>query len=706
MNRFLKIVGTVLFGLAILIGVPGYYFVQSFDLNKYKSYATDLVEKELGRKLTINGEASVGISLVPTIVIEDVELANASWATRPEMVKVKSLEVKFALAPLFKKQIVIDRVVLVKPEVFLEIAPDGRENWDFSQPKLGNTPVNQAMKEVKKIGKAAPATALIAGFAAKNVSIENGLVEYNDLQAKQKFSLIINGINMSAESLESDLRANFDVVYDNQRIKAQTFLGSINRLMANNEEYPINGNISAYGVDAELAGNVLDIFGSPYFAVNANVYNPAGNLNAPEITLKATIEGNASKIKAHIQSLNIIDSLITGNVGVDLNGKLPYVTADLKSNSINLSKFNKNSNMAFNFPSLIGEVQASNIVPDTLIPYADIKNFNAKVMINVKNLIIEQGLVANNVIVGANLQNGLLNINPLNLNFGGGDINGTMMVNANNKTLAVKMVSKNMLLQNLHKEFVVDNASDFGVISGGQTDININLTGSGDTYRQVVKSLNGQAIVIVDKSKINTGSLKFMEGNFITQILNALKLSSRKDSTLNLQCAVARADFKNGQAVFPKGIAINAKQMTIVSDGNINLSNDRLDFSIRPFSGKIVDANVAQALSSFVKVRGTLDNPKIMIDDAQALKAIVGVVTTGPAYLGSQIALDADSSPCYTALKGTVYENRFPKPSGVQATGQEVYQDTSAVVDQSLKDLKKTGQEIIDLFRNKKKKGI
>lgn len=706
MNRFLKIVGTVLFGLAILIGVPGYYFVQSFDLNKYKSYATNLVEKELGRKLIINGEASIGISLVPTIIIEDVELANASWATKPEMIKVQRLEVKFALAPLFKKQIVIDKVVLIKPEVFLEIAPDGRENWDFSQPKLGNTPVNQAMKEVKKVGKAAPATALIAGFAAKNVLIENGLVQYNDLQSKQSFSLVINGINMSAESMDSDLRANFDVVYDNQRIKAQTFLGSINRLLAGTEEYPVSGNVSAYGVEAELAGNILDMFGSPYFAVNTNIYNPAGNLNAPEITLKATVEGNANKIKAHIQSLNIINSLISGNASIDVSGKLPYITADLKANSINLPSFTQSSNLAFAFPSLISEAQASNMVPDTLIPYNDMKKINAKVMLNVKTLIIQSGMVANNVVVGANLQNGILNVAPLNLNFGGGDINGTILVNANNKTLAVKAVSKNMLLQNLHKEFVVDNSSDFGVISGGQTDVNINLTGVGDTYRQVVKSLNGQAIVVVDKSKINTGSLKFMEGNFITQILNALKLSSRKDSVLSLQCAVVRADFKNGLADFPKGIAINAKQMTIVSNGNINLSNDKLDFSIRPFSGKIIDANVAQALSSFVKVRGTLDSPKIMIDDAQALKAIVGVVTTGPAYIGSQIALDADSSPCYTALKGTPYENRFPKPTGVQATGQEVYQDTSAVVDQSLKDLKKTGQEIIDIFRHKKKKGI
>ena len=97
MRKFLKIAGIIVFGLIILIGVPGYYFVKNFDLNKYKSYASQLVEEQLGRKFAINGEASIGISLVPTLILEDVELANADWAANPQMVKIQRLELKFAL---------------------------------------------------------------------------------------------------------------------------------------------------------------------------------------------------------------------------------------------------------------------------------------------------------------------------------------------------------------------------------------------------------------------------------------------------------------------------------------------------------------------------------------------------------------------------------------------------------------------------------
>ena len=83
-----------------------------------------------------------------------------------------------------------------------------------------------------------------------------------------------------------------------------------------------------------------------------------------------------------------------------------------------------------------------------------------------------------------------------------------------------------MLLQNLHKEFKVDGANDFGVLSGGNVDLDIDVSSNGSTYRQLVQNLNGQVIAIVDKSVIQTGALSFMSGNFISQLLGTLKIDT------------------------------------------------------------------------------------------------------------------------------------------------------------------------------------
>ena len=120
--------------------------------------------------------------------------------------------------------------------------------------------------------------------------------------------------------------------------------------------------------------------------------------------------------------------------------------------------------------------------------------------------------------------------------------------------------------------------------------------------------------------------------------------------------------------------------MMIVGDGNVNLKNDKLDIAIKPFNGNLTDTNIAQALSSLVKIGGTVSKPSIAIDTASVVKNVAGVALTGPAFLGAQLLLDADSAPCYTALKGTTFGDMFEAPSGVKSGAQNVYQGTSDVV--------------------------
>ena len=182
-------------------------------------------------------------------------------------------------------------------------------------------------------------------------------------------------------------------------------------------------------------------------------------------------------------------------------------------------------------------------------------------------------------------------------------------------------------------------------MSGGNTDIKITLTAAGSTYRQLVQSLSGQIIGIVNESVIQTGNVSFFTGNFISQLLNVMPFVKNSNKKMELNCAVVRADLGGGLAVFPMCIALQSNLLKLVSNGSVNLINDKIDFDVRPFSGKIVDTNAVQALSSFIKVKGTIEDPKIALDDKAALKSVVGVALTGPAYLGSKL-VDDNPAPC------------------------------------------------------------
>ncbi len=709
--RVLKITAWVVLGLVVVIGVGGYLFLRSFDLNKYKPYVYDLVEKETGRKLAVNGNAELGISLIPTVVLNDVEFANPAWAKNPQMLTAKQIEVKFALLPLLKKQIEIEKVALISPSVNLEKAKDGAASWDFKP--LSETTVKEAIAQTPRAEKVKaevkpeehPEMALLAGFAAREVLIENGMISYDDAQSGKKISLLLNEVTLSVPSFKDDVSGSFDVVYDNQAYKGEFTAGSVQTVLEGKKPIPLNLTATAMGINLKLNGNASELTGAnPRYAFKTNIYNPAGNLKAPETTLVADVEGDLSEAAAKISTLNIVNNNITGTVKVNWSKKVPYIDAVLQSPAINLQNFSQTSNFAFRLPSLVSEAQALAMVPDTAIPYSFLNQVNGNANLTVGQLIVSPGMQASNVMVKASLNGGVLTVNPLQLQFGGGDIDAYLTVNAAAKNIQLKATSKNMLLQNLHKEFQVTGSSDFGVLSGGQLDLDINVSGNGATYRQLVNNLNGTAIAIVDKSVLQTGNLKFLTGNFVTQLMSGIGIDTSKTGKLDLTCAVVRANLGQGDAVFPKGIAVDSKQLKLVSDGKINLLNDKIDFTVKPFSGKVVDTNVVQAISSLLKVKGTIENPKLTIDDKEALKTVIGIAATGgTAYLGSKLALDADSSPCYTALQGTAYANRFPKPTGVQAAGQDVYKGVTQGVDDSVKALKDTAKDILGIFKNPKK---
>ena len=236
MAKFFKVIFSLVLILLLVVIVGGYIFIKTFDFNKYKDYVTELASKELGRELVINGDASIGLSLTPTIVIEDVELANAPWAANPQMVKIESLEVQFSLLPLLKKQIEISNINLIKPQIFLEVAANGEQNWVFKLPaKTEAKPAAEVAapsSEPKEVNSAGVA---LVGLAAKSVTINDGLVVYDD--KGNKTELQINSIALALPSLDDDINLKFDVLFNAQQIKGSLIAGSVNGFL-NNQSFP------------------------------------------------------------------------------------------------------------------------------------------------------------------------------------------------------------------------------------------------------------------------------------------------------------------------------------------------------------------------------------------------------------------------------------------------------------------------------------
>ncbi len=703
MKKLLKVVLITLFSLFLIVCVAGYVILSRVDLNQYKGKISQIVYDATGRQLGI-GEIKIKPSFSPTVELSQVTFSNATWSKEPLMAAVGAVDVSVELLPLIHKSIVIKRFLISDAVVNLEENKDGSANWVFEtkekeeQPKTNEkTSFNFSLISVAEAAEIAKSETsennILSSMIIKEVALDNVKINYTDKTAKKQ------SYDIETLRLDENDDKNIDFIFKvNDGLYAGEGTVGALTLLNTDKAYPVKADLEVMGIKITTDLALYHVLKDISFAGNIGAKGFLGKDSGYNESAEVQVKGDLKEIAAVIKSIQMAGNVITGDVIAKLDGQVPSVKAVLSSDKIDIASFAKSQKSAWAI-SLISEAKATTLVPAEVIPYDALSAVNADADISVAKIVNNNATLLNNLKVNAKVNNGVAVLKVLQGQLAKGNIKADATLSAKNKTLALNadMVKVNLLeLMN-----VLDAQSDmFRVVNGGDTDLYIRLNGAGNTYAQVVDSLSGQIALIVDKSALHLGNIGMMKGDIISQLLNTLKITKGNDD-LNLACAVVRADVKDGLAKFPNGIVVNADKFTVVANGDVNLKNDKLGLSVKPFGGKLTDTNIAKALSSLVKITGTLQKPTVGIDTANVVKNVVGATMTGPVYLGAQMAMENDSSPCYTALKNTGYEDRFPKSDNLVKSTTD---DAGKVLGDSVDMVKDTAKGLLNMFSGKKKK--
>lgn len=698
MKKLLKFILISVVSVCVLVVAAGYILLTQIDFNAYKNSIIKIVYEKTGRQLTMDN-IQLKPSFNPIVEVQKVTFSNAEWAKNPEMVSAQSIELGFALLPLFHKKIEIDTFTVHDAVVNLEMNSQGKANWEFSDNQ--SSEVKKQVQSNWSLIKTAYADDtlttnvpvsgeefLLSELVVRNLLLDNVQINYTDT-AQTVQSYKINNLKLTEADLNN---INFDFNVNDGLYTGTGIAGGFSKLEDVNG-YPVQGQFDVMGIQATTDVLLYDLMGGDIrFKGNVSAQGFLGKNSGYNESVNANIEGNLKKIKADIQSLMFAGNQIKGTVSVDLNQQVPAIRANLNSDKIDLASFTKKTQSMAAF-SLVKEAKATTLVPNEVIPYQYLSDVDAKADVYIGLLSNANVELAKDLTLQAEVVKGILNVKLTKGMIFNGDATAAFNVNASQKSVLFKMDVKRLnLKQALAAAGDIKAALDFR--SGSETDIVVNLIGQGDTFAEVVDTLNGHFITIMEQSQLHIGNIGLLKGNIISQLLDTLRITKGNDD-LNLRCAVVRADLKDGKAQIPNGITVNADKFTIVATGDVNLKKDELNLSFKPFAGKLTDTNLAKVLSSLVKLTGTIQKPKIRVDSANAIKTIVGVTTTGPVYLGSQMLLENDGSPCYTALQGTGLENRFPKPENVVT---QTTNDVGQIFDDSVGAVKDTTKGIIDIL--------
>lgn len=119
-------------GIAITALVAaGIAILNTRDFDPYGRIISERIEAATGRRLTIDGEIGLELSLTSRVVVHNVAFGNAGWGSAPDMVRLGRLAAVVELMPLFSGEIRVRRLELTDVDVMLETDANGAGNWLF-----------------------------------------------------------------------------------------------------------------------------------------------------------------------------------------------------------------------------------------------------------------------------------------------------------------------------------------------------------------------------------------------------------------------------------------------------------------------------------------------------------------------------------------------------------------------------------------------
>lgn len=656
MGKLIKI----LLVLVVVVVVAVIGLIMTTDINQYKGQIVQVVKDNTGRDFEIAGDLKLAPSLIPTVAIEGVTLGNASWSKEKNMLSVSKFEAQVALMPLLKKNIQVVRLILVEPNIYLETNKEGKGNWVFS-----------SASDTKKEKSEPSDTGALPALAVNEVKIEKANITYLDGKAGKKTELIVDEITVNSSSFSDPMDLIVKASFNKTPLEVKGSLGSINSLL-DNKNYPVkldvdvaNAAISVDGtIGQPMSAKGIDLLTSFNVDKLSNLSNIAGS-ELPDvgpISFNGKLSDTKSGYAVKAMTAQLMEYKISGDLDVSMSGARPKLNANLSSDSLDVSPFQGEAKEE--------KVKKEKVFPSDPLPLEGLKAADVNLTFKTKKLITKD-LTISDAAISLNLNNGKLKLSKTG-NAAGGSLSVNVDLDGSNGKTAI--LSNNVDIKQLDIS-QVPAIQEKKLITGGKTDITINLKGSGGSVSQIMAGLNGKLLIKTGKGEISSSALKLASADALMSTLSMLTPGADSNENSQLECAVVNFNIKDGIASAENGIAMSTNLMNVIGAGTIDLKTEKLDLGITPKAKQGVGLNLGQ-VAGLVRLGGTLANPSPKADTEAALKKGLSVgtavATGGLSLLAEGLLSDGvadDQNPCDIALgKAPVKQATKEKPAEEKGT--------------------------------------
>lgn len=649
----------LLIGLAILLALAGaavFTATRYFDRDRVTDMVATEVNKATGRQIRFDGP--IGFRVLPSLALrlEGVRLANADWGKQADMVKVRRLELVVALRPLLRKQLQISRVLLDGVEVWLETDPGGRGNWVMQgEPKAAQPPQPQVADMPMAIDLAQ------ADIRESRVTLHHGKTGRTETLELLRVSL--------SDAGPTD-RLDAQILLRDQPLSINGNVGKFAELLAGAERFPLDLTLALEGASIKAKGSIGLAAGADKASLDlqadvrqstalARVAGSELPLPLP-LQLSGRLEQDGTRSAFPSFKLSVAGQTLDGEAEFDAGAKRPRLKLTAKAAAIDLGALlpalPKASAAATN-PAPTGRLFSDDPLPLTELPALD-----ANVDLMVAKLQLPGTPVLSALHAALALGDGRVVLQPLNFRVGSGSVDAAVTLRlpaGGAPVLSMRARSDGITLEEL---LVMAGKADG--LSGGRTDVQLDMTATGASPRQLARTLSGELRFKAGRMRL-AGSLGGLGGGLLSGLVDAVNPFHKQDKGSILECVAARLPVQRGAIVVDHSIAMESDKLNVVASGSIDLGAETIDMAIRPTIKEGLGLGAGN-LAQLVKLTGSLSDPRIGVDlkgaARQGLSIGAAVATGGLSLLGERLVTEhADPHPCVTAMGGKASAAEPPK---------------------------------------------
>jgi len=350
-------------------------------------------------------------------------------------------------------------------------------------------------------------------------------------------------------------------------------------------------------------------------------------LSMPQIPFRlvATVEGDEQRSSADDLTLELGRSRLQGKVKLQA-GATPALDVRLTSELLDLEPFqaDPDANQAAE------KNKDARFFSSEPLNYAALKRLDAQLDIRIDKLLTADKEVSN-LTVDAALNGGQLDIKRIKADTREGDIDLSLSLNADTQKLTGDIRLSDIALAS--REMTSEQKGALPKLQfSGDFDTN------GNSPAEMAGNMTGHLWINIGPGIRPELGLDFLMGDFVSVLLETLNPFYESTDKTVVSCGGIYLEAQNGILETAPAFIIQTDKISIGAKGIVDLRTEKINLVFNTTALKGIGLSASDIVNPFIKLGGTLSNPRIVANPTDAaIKGGAAVATLGLSVVGSSL---------------------------------------------------------------------